>query len=154
MSEQRQNYIGIAFSGSHVRAALVDSSGQILEHREAEVSAENLVEQVAKISRDLSSNSKVEAIGIAIPGLVNRQTDRVISSRFMSTVGENLHGEFTRATGLRVEIENDANAAAYGEFQIGAGAGCRDMFYMMIGESIGGAIILDGKLWTGSSRSE
>ena len=151
MSEQRQNYIGVALSGSQVRAALVDGTGQILERREAEVSPENLVEQVAKISSDLSSNSKVEAIGIAIPGLVNRQTDRVISSRFTSTVGENLHGEFTRATGLRVEIENDANAAAYGEFKVGAGAGCRDMFYMMIGEGIGGAIILDGKLWTGSS---
>ena len=151
MSEQGQNYIGIALSGSHARAALVDSSGQILERREAEVAPESLVEQVATISRDLSSNSKVEAIGIAIPGLVNRQTDRVISSRFTSTVGENIHGEFTRATGLRVEIENDANAAAYGEFKVGAGAGCRDMFYMMIGEGIGGAIILEGKLWTGSS---
>lgn len=151
MSEQGQNYIGIALSGSHARAALVDRSGQILERREAEVAPESLVEQVATISRDLSSNSKVEAIGIAIPGLVNRQTDRVISSRFTSTVGENIHGEFTRATGLRVEIENDANAAAYGEFKVGAGAGCRDMFYMMIGEGIGGAIILEGKLWTGSS---
>ena len=151
MSEQGQNYIGIALSGSHARAALVDSSGKIIERRDAEVTPENLVEQVAKISRDLSSNSKVDAIGIAIPGLVNRQTDRVISSRFTSTVGENLHGEFTRATGGRVEIENDANAAAYGEFKVGAGAGCRDMFYMMISEGIGGAIILDGKLWTGSS---
>ena len=56
------------------------------EKVQAEVSAENLVEQVAKISRDLSSNSKVEAIGIAIPGLVNRQTDSVISSRFPSAV--------------------------------------------------------------------
>ena len=151
MTEQGQNYIGVALSGSHARAALVDSSGQILERRDAEISLENLVEQVAKISRDLSSNSKVDAIGIAIPGLVNRQTDRVISSRFTSTVGENLHSEFTHATGVRVEIENDANAAAYGEFKVGAGAGCRDMFYMMIGEGIGGAIILDGKLWTGSS---
>jgi len=151
MSEQRQNYIGLALSGSLVRAALVDASGQILKRHEAEVSPENLVEQVAKISRELSSESKVEAIGIAIPGLVNRQTDRVISSRFSSTVGEKIHGEFTRATGGRVEIENDANAAAYGEFKVGAGAGCRDMFYMMIGEGIGGAIILDGKLWTGSS---
>ena len=56
-----------------------------------------------------------------------------------------------RATGLRVELENDANAAAYGEFKVGAGKGSRDIFYMMIGDGIGGAIILDGKLWTGSS---
>jgi glucokinase len=56
-----------------------------------------------------------------------------------------------KATGLQFELENDANAAAYGEFQTGAGSGCRDLFYMSIGNGIGGAIILDGKLWTGAS---
>jgi glucokinase len=56
-----------------------------------------------------------------------------------------------RATGIRVELENDANAAAYGEYKVGAGRGSRDIFYMMIGTGIGGAIILDGKLWTGAS---
>jgi glucokinase len=50
-----------------------------------------------------------------------------------------------------VEIENDANAAAYGEFKVGAGRGSRNLFYMMIGNGIGGAIVLDGKLWTGAS---
>jgi glucokinase len=56
-----------------------------------------------------------------------------------------------RATGHRVELENDANAAAYGEYKVGAGRGSRDMFYVTIGSGIGGAIILGGKLWTGAS---
>jgi len=55
------------------------------------------------------------------------------------------------ATGLRFELENDANAAAYGEYKAGAGRDARDIFYIGIGDSIGGAIILDGKLWTGAS---
>jgi glucokinase len=97
-------------------------------------------------------NSNIEAVGIAIPGLVNRQTDRVITSRELPlTVREDLHSELMQATGSRVEIENDANAAAYGEFKVGAGGGSRDMFYITIGDGIGGAIILDGKLWTGAS---
>ena len=74
----------------------------------------------------------------------------MISPAVPSTIREGLHAELIRATGLRVEIENDANAAAYGEFKVGAGQGSRDIFYMMIGKGIGGAIILDGKLWTGS----
>ena len=151
MSEQRDNYIGVALAGSKLRATLVDNAGQILERRELDLVPENLVEQVTGVARDLSSQGNVAAMGIAIPGLVNRQTDSVITSRFPSTVGGNLHSEFMKATGLRVEIENDANAAAYGEFKVGAGSGSRDMFYMMIGEGIGGAIILDGKLWAGSS---
>ena len=61
-----------------------------------------------------------------------------------------MHAEFMKASGARVEIENDANAAAYGEYKVGAGRGSRDMFYITIGEGIGGAIILDGKLWTGA----
>jgi glucokinase len=84
--------------------------------------------------------------------LVNRQTDRVVDPKGMpAPLVEDLHGELTRATGLRVEIENDANAAAYGEFKAGAGRGSSNLFYIMIGEGIGGAIILDGKLWTGAS---
>jgi len=151
MPDQDQNSIGVALSGSTVRAGLVDEAGNIIDRREAKIAPENLVEQVATIARDLASIAPVSSIGIAIPGLVNRQTDSVVTSRFPSTVGGNLHAEFMRATGLRVEIENDANAAAYGEFKVGAGSGSRDMFYMMIGEGIGGAIILNGKLWTGSS---
>ena len=140
-------------SGPKLRAALVSSEGVVLERHEAQMSTENLIDQVASVGRELgSSNSTVGAIGIGLPGLVNRQTDRVVASRNLpSIVREDLHAEFMRATGIRVELENDANAAAYGEYKVGAGRGSRDIFYMMIGAGIGGAIILDGKLWTGAS---
>lgn len=153
MTTPRKNYIGINISGSKIRAALVDEEGRVIERREAEVSSENIVPQLATISGDLRpALGTVAALGVAIPGLVNRQTDRVIDSRDLpSTMVEDLHGGLTRATGLRVEVENDANAAAYGEFKVGAGRGSRNLFYMMIGNGIGGAIILDGKLWTGAS---
>jgi len=145
--------IGMHISGQTLQAALVDSSGQIIERREDSISPENTIEQAAFIVRELSANRReISALGFAIPGLVNRQTDVVIMSRDLpSTVREGFHSQLTRATGLRVELENDANAAAYGEFKVGAGKGSRDIFYMMIGDGIGGAIILDGKLWTGSS---
>jgi glucokinase len=153
MTTPRKNFIGIAVSGSKIRAALVDENGHIIERSDATVSSENIVPQLATIAGDLRpALGVVAAIGVAIPGLVNRQTDRVVESRGLpSTMVEYLHGGLMRATGIRVEIENDANAAAYGEFKVGAGRGCRNLFYMMIGEGIGGAIILDGKLWTGAS---
>jgi glucokinase len=56
-----------------------------------------------------------------------------------------------QVTGLRFELENDANAAAFGEYKAGAGRDARDIFYIGIGDAIGGAIILNGKLWTGAS---
>lgn len=151
--KSESNFIGIELSGSKLRAATVSSEGVIGERREALVEAEGLVSQVAQLVNDLrQTTNNIEAVGIAIPGLVNRKTDRVVASRdFPATVRENLHAEFMEATGLRVELENDANAAAYGEYKIGAGRGSRDLFYITIGEGIGGAIILDGKLWTGAS---
>jgi glucokinase len=136
-----------------MRAAVVSNSGSIRERLEEPIAADNLVEQISGIIKDFRTrHDNIVAAGIAIPGLVNRQTDRVVSSRNLpSLVREDLHSELTEATGLRIELENDANAAAYGEFIVGAGRGDRDMFYVTIGEGIGGAIILGGKLWTGTS---
>lgn len=150
--KSNSTFIGIELSGSKLRGATVDSEGVIGQRSEAVVEPEGLVRQIARIVTDLrQGNAGIGAVGIAIPGLVNRQSDRVIVSYVPSTVRENLHAEATEATGLRVELENDANAAAYGEYKVGAGRGSRDMFYITIGEGIGGAIIIDGKLWTGAS---
>lgn len=151
--QSESSFIGIELSGSQLRGATVSGEGVIGERREAELQRDGLVGQVAQLVKDLRPSEKnIAAVGIAIPGLVNRQTDRVIASRDLpGIVRENLHTELMEATGLRFELENDANAAAYGEFKIGAGRGSRDLFYITIGEGIGGAIILDGKLWTGAS---
>ena len=153
MTTSPHNFIGIYVSGTQARAALVSHDGALLETRVGEVTPKELIPQLAAIVEELGSKrGNVAAIGVAIPGLVNRQTDRVIAPRDLPpTMVEDLHGQLMRATGLRVELENDANAAAYGEYKVGAGRGARNMFYMMIGNGIGGAIILDGKLWTGAS---
>src|SRR6478752_7391899 len=150
---QTRLLIGMHVSGAKLQAALVDTSGNVTERVETAIAPENMIEQAAGVARTLVAKSgNVSALGFAIPGLVNRQTDVVmISPAVPATMVEDLHGGLMRATGLRVELENDANAAAYGEFKVGAGRGSRNIFYMMIGNGIGGAIILDGKLWTGAS---
>src|SRR6266550_8878121 len=154
MSAQSQlSFIGIDLSGYQLRAATVGGDGVIGERRVSPVQPESLVAQVTQVVNDLrQSATGIGAVGIAIPGLVNRQSDRVVASRYLpSTVRQDLHADVMEKTGLRVELENDANAAAYGEYKIGAGRGSRDLFYITIGEGIGGALILDGKLWTGAS---
>lgn len=147
------SFLGIDLSGPTMRTSLVTASGEVIERRENPIEADKLVSKVAEVVKELrSTHPEIAAVGIGVPGLVNRQTDRVVASRDLpSTVREELHSEFMDATGLRVEIENDANAAAYGEYVVGAGRGSRDMFYVTIGDGIGGALILDGKLWTGAS---
>jgi glucokinase len=147
------HYIGVDVSGAKLHAALVTEQGEVVERREAVLETEAITEQVARAVselRDLAPN--IAAVGVGIPGLVNRQTDRVlVSTDLPSVVRGDIHSELMKATGLRVELENDANAAAYGEYKVGAGRGSRDMFFATIGTGIGGAIILDGKLWLGAS---
>src|ERR1041385_1400089 len=152
-ANSNSSFIGIELCGSQRRGAAVSSEGLIGERTEADLQADGFVAQVAQLVNDLRKASPdVQAVGLAIPGLVNRQIDRVLESRdFPGIVRENLHAELQEATGLRFELENDANAAAYGEFKVGAGRGSKDLFYITIGDGIGGAIILDGKPWTGAS---
>lgn len=150
---ENANVIGIDVSGVTVRAALVSDEGEVIERREAALERDKVVEQISAIVAELRVVAPdVTAVGVGIPGLVNRQTDRVVVSTDLPTLVRNdLHAELKKATGLRVELENDANAGAYGEYKVGAGRGSRDMFYVTIGNGIGGAIILDGKPWLGAS---
>jgi glucokinase len=152
-AQSQQNFIGIDLCEPVMRAAIVSGGGEVIERREAPLDRENVVGQVVQMVTSLRDRAaNVSTVGVAIPGLVNRFTDRVLASTELpGTVREDLHSELMKATGLRFELENDANAAAYGEYQVGAGQGSRDMFYMSIGKGIGGAIIFDGKLWAGAS---
>jgi len=147
------NFIGVDVSGATMRAALVTSEGEVLERSEAALERDDVVSQIVRTISELRDSSpNIAAMGVGIPGLVNRQTDRVlVSTDLPALVRGDIHAEIAKATGLRVELENDANAAAYGEYQVGAGRGSRDMFFATIGTGIGGAIILDGKLWLGAS---
>ena len=145
--------VGIDVAPPVLRAVLVSADGKVLDRRRADLRPDALTEQIAQIVADFKDISQdIISVGVGIPGLVNRQTDRVVvSTDLPSVVGIDLHADLMRATGLRFELENDANAGAYGEFRAGAGFGCRDMFYVTIGAGIGGAIILEGRLWTGAS---
>src|SRR5688500_12736135 len=97
------SFIGIDLSGLKLCAATVSGDGTIGERRETPVQREDLVTQVIQVVSELrQSNSNIGAVGIAIPGLVNRQSDRVIASRFLpATVRGDLHAEVRDKTGLR-----------------------------------------------------
>ena len=80
MTTPRTNFIGINVSGTQARAALVDQAGALVETKVSEFAPKQLIPQLAAMVEDLGSpRGTIAAIGVAIPGLVNRQTDRVIA---------------------------------------------------------------------------
>jgi glucokinase len=149
-----QTYVGVELCAGAVRAALVTGEGAVVARREAALTSVDLAAQVARLVAELrdASPAPAAALGVGVPGLVNPQTGRVvISSDLPAAVREDLRETLGAATGLPVALDNDANAGAMGEYAAGAGRGSRNMFYVTIGTGIGGALILDGRLWRGAS---
>jgi glucokinase len=147
-------FIGVSVSGEAVRAALLAPEGHVVEMREAAPQHDDIAAQIAQMVAELRdfSPSGVAELGLGVPGLVNPSTGRVVISNDLPSIAKgDLKAELTRLTGLPVLLENDANAGAFGEYTVGAGRGSQNMFYVTIGLGIGGALILDGKLWKGST---
>jgi glucokinase len=150
-----KNFIGVEVSGAALRAALVSPEGEVVERREHTLEREGVRDQIARAAlelRDAAGGGGVAAIGVGLPGLVNPVSGHVIfSTDFPSLSRGDLDSDLESATGMSVLLENDANAAAYGEYLAGAGRGSRNMFYITIGVGIGGAFLFDGKIWRGAS---
>jgi len=135
-----------------MRAAVVAADSTVVTKRESAYQPDSFANDLAALVSSLREAGEIERVGLAIPGLVNRETDRVlVSTGLPSFVRADLHDELMKATGSHLELENDANAAAYAEYKLGAARDVQDFFYIHIGDSVGGAFILDGKLWTGVS---
>lgn len=108
-------------------------------------------EQIAEFAAEAARHFGVSRLGIAVPGLVSRETGNIVYS---ATLPANVATDFVaaiRSGGVEAYVENDANAAAYAEYTLGAGRGSRNMFYATIGEGVGGSFILEGEIWRGSA---
>ena len=157
MSDQDVNtakHIGIEVSANALTVVGLDASGNLIDafHTPAAPTG-SVQEQIVAIAEDITGKfGEVGAIGIALPGLITTDKRRVAYSvHFPEHSTVDIQKEIEAATGRTPLIENDANAAAYGEFRKGAGRGSKDLFYVTLGQGIGGAFILDGSIWRGAS---
>jgi glucokinase len=145
-------FAGIDVTHAALRGVLVSDNGEVVSRRDVAHQSEDLLPELVKMVSALAEAGEIKCVGVALPGLVDRETDQVLlSTGLPAAVRVGLHAELMKTTGVRFELENDANAAAYGEYKAGAGRSARDLFYIHIGEAVGGALVIDGKLWTGAS---
>ena len=146
--------LGIDVSAEMLRALVVSVDGPISEviAEPRFDGSEPLDRIVGFVRNSVEKLGPVSAIGVSIPGLINKQNGGVAySANIPETSSLNLSEAIGSAAGVPVSLENDANAAAYAEFRFGAGKGASSMFYATIGDGVGGAFILDGKLWHGAA---
>jgi len=145
---------GIEICSTTMNSVVLGDDGSVIFTAQTPIAAaEPLAKQLSPVVESLRSQyAGIKTVGVALPGLVDRKTGRVTYSANMpQNVSSDVVREIHASCGIEVHIENDANAAAYGEYRLGAGRGCRHMFYATLGEGVGGAFIFAGELWRGAA---
>jgi glucokinase len=147
--------IGVDLGGTKILAGVVDGAGTILEIQRVPTSGQNGVEVVAEIVqiiKDFSSRYSISSAGLAIAGFLSPDRKFIgINPNIKQLENFPIYQSLVAKTDLEIFIENDANAAAWGEYRFGAGIGANPMAMMTVGTGIGGGLIIDGKLVIGAS---
>ena len=152
--------VGIDLGGTNIVAGVVDAQNKIIAKSSRKTNcprpAEEIVDDIAVVAFEAIKAAKltpwdIEVAGIGSPGAIDPVLRKVC---FASNLGfENvMMGQMLKdRTGIDFYLENDANAAAYGEYIAGAGIGAKNFVLITIGTGIGGGIIINKKLYSGSN---
>ncbi len=144
--------IGVDVGGTKIAAGLVDAEGRLLTTERTESPAKHpteIVRTIGGLVERLRRDVEVEAVGVSAAGFVDKARATVLFAPNLAWRDEPLKDLLEKETGLPVVVENDANAAAWGEFIVGAGADIDDLLMITIGTGVGGGVVLDGELMRG-----
>jgi len=155
--QNRDKYVvGIDLGGTKIAAALFNADGEILNRERMETAnartAEEVVQRMVEMIHSVSMGHPVCGVGLASPGTVNSKDGIVLQGTNLPEWNNiPLKKWMGDALGVEVEVVNDANAAAWGEYVRGAGKGSGNMVYITFSTGIGAGIVLDGKLFMGAT---
>jgi glucokinase len=152
--------IGVDLGGTNTRTALVGCNGDIFDkQKESTRAAEGHEKVIAKLIDRIKQQRKnaerakreIVAVGVGAPGVIHAQTGVVVKSpNFPDWNNLPLKSTLEAELNVPVFIENDANAAAFGEQWRGAAKGIRSLIFLTLGTGVGGGIILNGAIWHGA----
>jgi glucokinase len=144
---------GIDVGGTKIAGGVVDESGNVLEERRVESPATDVRAIEAAIEQlvtELRARHEIEAVGVGAAGYIDKARSVVLFAPNLAWRDLDLKADLERTLGLPVVVENDANAAAWGEFQYGAGHDVDDLLQVTVGTGVGGGVVLDGSLYRGA----
>jgi glucokinase len=152
---KKDTYAGIDIGGTNIKLALTDSSGRVLVSRSIPTDAakgpRDAFERIAAALADLAAGRDIRAAGVACAGLFDRSTGRLHSSPNLPAWQNAPLERIARARlGVYTVVDNDANAAAYGEYFRGCGRGRGTLVCITLGTGVGGGIVIDGRPLRGS----
>lgn len=147
--------LAIDVGGTHMRGAIFSSaqSGPLHQTKiQTYAAGESSLDRLITLIKDMTPpGDTLEGIGIAVPGPIDPQRGMILTApNIPEWVGIPMVDIIQTAIGVPAFLGNDANLAAVGEWQFGAGRGHQDLIYLTISTGIGGGVISDGQLLVGS----
>ena len=150
-------YIGIDLGGTNIAVGLVDENSKIVHSDSVPTLKERHWSEIIRDMADLALKvvadsghtlDEVKAVGIGCPGSIDKANGMVVYSNNIVMDHVPMAEEIRKYIDKPVFLENDANAAALGEYAI-YGEGVDSFVFMTLGTGVGGGIILNGKVWSG-----
>lgn len=148
--------IGVDIGGTKVLAGVVDGEGRVLDmvrrqtpdrSKSPAVVEQTIVEAVS----ELAARHRVIAVGVGAAGFVDSARSAVLFSPHLSWRNEPLKDALYQQIGLPIVIDNDANMTAWAEYRFGAAQNYRHALCVTLGTGIGGALLINGKIFRGGN---
>ena len=142
--------------GTEIKYGFCDENFNLSEKNSVPTNAheggKRIIERIVEIIKNLGG---ADRIGISTAGQVNSKKGEIIfaTDTLPGYTGMKIKEIIEAETGIPTAVENDVNSAAIGEAVFGAAKGCNDFICLTYGTGIGGAVFIDGRLFSGSSFS-
>ncbi len=152
--------LGIDLGGTNIVAGVVDENYKIIARASCKTAVprpeSEICDSMAEVAKKAVEKAKitldeVESIGIGVPGAVNPKTGVIEYSANLFFHNWEVVKMMEERLGKKVLIENDANAAALGEYLAGSAKGAKNAVAITLGTGVGGGIIINGKIYSGSN---
>ncbi len=152
-------YLGIDLGGTNIKSGVVDDSGRVLSSvsrpTDVDEGPEAGIDHLAEAGHNALKEAglawdAIAGVGLGSPGTMDLEAGLLLDPPNLRG-WENLpiRDLLSRRLGKKVIFQNDGNAAAYGEYWIGAGQGVRSLVMFTLGTGIGGGVVIDGEILEG-----
>lgn len=152
--------VGVDLGGTKIALGLVDDRGTVIGRRRSPTLRDrgykDIKDALVLLIRELLQEQgvpfdQVSGVGVAAAGQVDGRTQKILFAPNLGWIDVPLKEDIESAVGLPVWVENDVNAATYGEWRFGSGQRVDNLVGVFVGTGIGGGLILGGKVYRGFS---
>lgn len=152
-------FVGIDLGGTNIAAAVVDENGKLYGRAKKKTNAPRPYDEICADMAECAFEcvkatgiefSQIESVGVGSPGSINKEEGLVEFANNLDFHNAPIVACLEEKLGKKVYLENDANAAAWGEYVAGSGKDVKSLVMITLGTGVGGGIIENGRLVTGA----